>query len=85
MGMKHKEIGDAPMLDTIRLVAFPPDGPRKVRLFPDDQNGTEDAVRWEWDRLHEGASIVEYYRADKKKGIFYSSNWVKFRLGDDRK
>jgi hypothetical protein len=61
MGMKRKEIGDAPMPDPIRLVAFSPDGSRKVRVFPDDQDGIEDAVRWEWDRLHEGANIVEYY------------------------
>jgi hypothetical protein len=85
MGMKRKEIGDAPMPDPIRLVAFFPDGSRKVRVFPDDQDGIKGAVRWEWDRLHEGAKIVEYYRADKKKGTLYSSNWVKFKLGDDRK
>ena len=85
MGMKRKEIGDAPMPDTLRLVAFSPDGSRKVRVFSDDQDGIEDAVRWEWDRLHEGAKIVEHYRANKKKGTIYSSNWVKFKLGDDRK
>jgi len=85
MGMKRKEIGDSPMPDPIYLVAFSPDGSRKVRAFPDDQDGIEDAVRWEWDQLHEGANIVEYYRADKKKGTFYSSNRVKFKLGDDRK
>jgi hypothetical protein len=45
MGIKRKEIGDAPMPDTIRLVAFSPGGFRNVRVFPDDQDGIEDAVR----------------------------------------
>jgi len=85
MEFGRKEINDAPMLDTVRLVAKYPDGSRKIRLFPDTPEGIGDAVRWEWTRLHEGATLVEYYRADKKKGTIYSSNWVKFTLGDDNK
>ncbi len=75
---KLLEIPQAPL---IRCVAIYADGSRKVRLFPDGKEGIQEAVNWEWERLNDGATIVEYYREDEKKGAFYSSRWVQFKTG----
>jgi len=74
------------MPDLIRCIAWLPSGAKKVRMFPDDRWGVQDAVSWEWKMLHDGATKIEYFRADQrygvlyKKGTFYSSNWVPFEL-----
>lgn len=70
------------MPDIIRCIAWFPNGSKKIRMFPDDRWGVEDAVSWEWNMINGGAAKIEYFRSDGKhgflfkKGTFYSSTWV---------
>lgn len=62
----------------VRCVAIYKDGKKKIRHFPDSEEGVRDAVAWEWEQINSGAAVVEFYRDDEKKGTFYSPHWVRF-------
>ena len=75
------KLDEIPQEALIRCVAIYPNGEKKVRHFPDDENGLKAAVRWEWEQMQAGATKLEYYRDDQKKGTFYSTeNWVPFNI-----
>jgi hypothetical protein len=84
-------IEEEPMPGLIRCIAWFPNGSKKIRMFPDDRWGVQDAVSWEWKMINGDATKIEYFRADGihgflyKKGTFYSSKWVPFDLKKEEK